>query len=81
LQLRKGFLHARSRMADFQHQHAAGRQMVCCVREDAPHEVEAIGPTGKRERGFAAVFRRELAHGGSGHVRRIGNDQVVARPL
>ena len=53
------------------------RPRLARIRRD---EIQALAAAGERDAGLVAVFGRQLAHRRRAHVRRIADDQVVARP-
>ena len=54
--------------------------MPRCGFEDPRHEVHAVIAGAEREARLVAVFARQPAHCRGRHVRRVGENQVVAPP-
>jgi hypothetical protein len=48
------------------------------LRDDAPHEVQAVASAGEREARFPPVFGGQRSHGRFAHVRRVRHDEIVA---
>jgi hypothetical protein len=65
-------------MSDLHDQHTAFAEVLGRAGHDPPHEIQPVFAPGKRERRFASILQRELAHGGCGDVRGIRENQVVA---
>jgi len=65
-------------MADLHYQPAARLQMRGGLMQDAAYQVESVSPAMQCERGLVPVFRRQPGHHRFAHIRRIGEDQVVA---
>jgi len=65
-------------MTALHYQHAFGVQMFGRPRQNNPHRVQTIVTPRKGQHRFAAIFLRQRAHDARAHVRRIGDDKVVA---
>ena len=64
--------------ADLAEKPALAGQMIGRPIEDAAHDVETVLAAGQRHRRLMAIFGRQRGHGVSAHIRRVGEDQVVA---
>src|SRR5258708_9159151 len=61
-------------------QEQATRFQVCGgERNNARDEVQAVAAAGERKPRLVPVFRGQCRHRARAHVRRVGQDQVVAR--
>jgi hypothetical protein len=76
--IRKRAFHAPPVVADLDHQQTARGEVAGGFAQDDAHRIEAVASAGECDARLVPVFARELQHGGGGHIRRIGDDQIIA---
>ena len=64
--------------ADLAQQSTMWGEMIACLLDDSPHDIETIDAAIKRHARLSQAFIRQIGHTLRVHIRRISDDQIIA---
>jgi hypothetical protein len=64
-------------VSDLHYQPSAVVEVLRCVHQNAPHQIETVAAASQRQHGFMTELGGQLAHDADADIGRIGQDKVV----